>query len=415
MGDVHNFTHPALTNGPVLEGSFQLTNNTPLGVELKLTSPKTEGYANVRWPLQSSTITVSAKFQPFDLDDVLAFSAKLSSLTLAVPLSAPDSKPSPSLVFDGKLQLRNVHTQWADADLLTSTMTYDTTGQALGSVEITNLAAEGEQFELVTTSVSYQQSELTLDPLRFSGLGGNGTVTVDLQPPDQHTKDAPAFDSFDVRWKINSIDALKLQNVAALKTRVVGRLNTSGSLNGPLNPFDWADVNGMIELDLSTGTITGMPGILKVFTDLNLHSLFRTFEKTNAPGLPFHLIKTTFSVTDGVFVTSAPFVMRSDTLNVFTKGSFSMVDKTMDLNVVVQPLTLLDEVLKAIPGVRTILLGHRQTLVPIYVTVKGPFENPKVDVQPMKSLGKTLWRTVVGVFKLPETVVQDIFDKPDKK
>jgi uncharacterized protein YhdP len=235
-------------------------------------------------------------------------------------------------------------------------------------------------------------------------LDGAGTAVIDF----------PAGSTFSVGWDVDHIDALKLQKVAQTKVSVTGHLHSSGLLAGKMTPFDWSSTNGLVQLKLSTGTLTGLPGVVKLLTRLNLHTLFRTFEKNKTPDLPFDLIKTTFTVTHGVFATSSPLVFHSDTLSVWTRGTISVPEKKLDLDVVVQPLTLVDEVLKVIPGIKTILFGHRKTLVPIYVKVTGPFDDPNVDVRSLKTLQKTVWHMFKGIFKLPETMLQDVFG-PEKK
>jgi hypothetical protein len=413
-GDLKNVAHPGISEKTTMSGTFKLSDDVPLSATLNLNSPGSDGAISLTWNVASSTMNVAARFEKLNLDDLLAIGDKFPATGVMAPLASTDTKKSSPMTIKMSLSLNKVHTPWAEAGRLLSTMTWRTDSRAHATIDITRLAAANERIHLVKSSMTYQNGELRFDPVLFQGLGGTGTASIALKPPASTTT-AAAFGTFDVRWNMVGFDALKLQRAMQSSEKISGRLNSWGSLNGAMNPFDWRTVNGLVAFRLSTGSITGMPGVVKVLTALNLHSLFRTIGGANQPGIDFHVIRSTMSVVNGVFITSAPFVLRGDTLSVWSRGSLSMPDNKLNLNVVIQPLTLVDEVLKAIPGVRTILLGKRKTLVPIYAKVTGSPNDPKVDIQPLKSLEKKVWRTVLGVFQLPENILKTIFSSDKTK
>jgi hypothetical protein len=78
-------------------------------------------------------------------------------------------------------------------------------------------------------------------------------------------------------------------------------------------------------------------------------------------------------------------------------------------------LTFFNEIIRLVPGVKQILIGKKKSMLPLWVRISGPLDDPEVKVQPVKSLEKKLWSTVKGVFTLPEDVFSTLTGVVRKK
>jgi hypothetical protein len=269
------------------------------------------------------------------------------------------------------------------------------------------LTARGESFALSTAAVSYRDGGLSISHLGFAGLGGRGTFGFSLAREGQAPSAATLGGlgrRFDIAWEVAELDSPRLLRFLALKPLASGRLRSTGRLSGDRTRLRSDALTGAFRVELASGVISGLPGVVKVLSSLNIKSLFNTVEGKNVRGLPFRVVSASCTVDAGMLKTAAPAALHSDTMDMGLRGSIDLAKDTIQADMVVQFRTFLNEIIRLVPGVKQILIGKKRSLLPLWVKISGPVDDPDIKVQPLKSLKKELWSAVKGVFTLPEDV-----------
>lgn len=99
-------------------------------------------------------------------------------------------------------------------------------------------------------------------------------------------------------------------------------------------------------------------------------------------------------------------------LNMVAGGDVNLLERQMDLTVLVSPLTTLDAIIRHLPVVGRILKG---TLVAIPVGVSGPVTDPKVVPLSPKAVGSRLLGIMERTLETPFKLVEPILPKSQEK
>jgi uncharacterized protein YhdP len=96
------------------------------------------------------------------------------------------------------------------------------------------------------------------------------------------------------------------------------------------------------------------------------------------------------------------FVMDGRTVHLVAHGEADLIDKTLNLKVMVAPLKTVDAIVKAIPLVRDVLGGN---LVVVPLSVTGPFHDPKAEVLSPSAIESELLRIMKRTLQLPLRII----------
>jgi len=97
-------------------------------------------------------------------------------------------------------------------------------------------------------------------------------------------------------------------------------------------------------------------------------------------------------------------------MEIACRGDIDLIDKKLDLTVLVAPLKTVDRIVKKIPLIRAITAG---TLVSIPVKVRGDLTNPKITPLAASAVGSELLGIMKRTLKLPIKVIQPVL--PEEK
>jgi hypothetical protein len=89
-------------------------------------------------------------------------------------------------------------------------------------------------------------------------------------------------------------------------------------------------------------------------------------------------------------------------------GTYDLPTRAVDGRLVVNFLTVTDEIIRLIPGVREILLGKQKGLIPIWVKVTGKADDPAVVVLPARTITGPVWNTFKHILRLPKTILKKL-------
>ena len=121
-------------------------------------------------------------------------------------------------------------------------------------------------------------------------------------------------------------------------------------------------------------------------------------------GVPYDAIVARGELRDGVLdLTKA--AIKSKVLQVAAAGGVDLRGRTLDLQVLVAPLSGVDRVLNVVPVVRH-LTGDALVVVPVRVV--GPFEKPEVKHLPASGVGTSVGNLMKNIVQAPVKIVEPL-------
>jgi hypothetical protein len=390
---------------PRLAVDFRLRSDEPSSLKASVTLEKTAGELTASTPrLGRPALRAQANFSKLDVEEVQAAIRPFLASALSTAAARTETVP---WSLAASLAIARGACRGGRADGLTALVWRGEEGGWRAEAAAPRLAVRGEPFALSTAAVSYQDGNLSISHLGFAGLGGRGTIEFSLARRDE----APGAQEtgglgrrFDIAWDVAELDSSRLLDWMGMRPLATGRFRSTGRLSGDRTKPGSGELKGSFQVQLASGVISGLPGAVKFLSSLNVRSLFKTVEGRNVRGLPFRVASASCTVDAGLLRLAAPAALHSDTMVMGLLGSVDLAKGTIQADMVVQFLTVFNEVIRLIPGVKQILIGKKMSMLPIWVKISGPLDDPEVRVQPVKSLRKKLWSTVKRVFTLPEDV-----------
>ena len=224
---------------------------------------------------------------------------------------------------------------------------------------------------------------------RLRGRLGEGRLTVDAQVRRQDGRRAVEF-----TFALAAAEADRVLRVQGTdRGRISGRLNADGTLRAEAagGPQFWRSLGGRLNLQVLGGQIRRFRTLAKVLGFLNLAELF---EVPGGPdradrAWPYTQISGTFALERGVARTE-DLRLESNTMKVAAAGGIDLAEETLAVTLAVQPLQRLDAVLARIPVAGYILTGKEGRFVTVYVSAKGPIDDPQIRGETLMTLGRGL-------------------------
>src|SRR5688572_28548417 len=151
-------------------------------------------------------------------------------------------------------------------------------------------------------------------------------------------------------------------------------------------------MDGDVSFEVKDGVVWGLPGVVTAFSHLNLTSLFT--KKDDRGGMPFQHAAGRFRMSGGRLRFDQPARFENRTLQVALAGDVDVKGQQVDAALVLHFLTFMGEVLRAVPGLGSALMGGKKSLFPVVVRVTGPLSSPKFDYQAARSLLAPFWTQI---------------------
>ena len=174
----------------------------------------------------------------------------------------------------------------------------------------------------------------------------------------------------------------------------------------------YTNLEGGMELTSRNGRVEKYGGLAKFFTILNFGELFRgqgpEFDKE---GFPYDKLTAKADIKDGkVTITEA--AMDGPSIKVVCEGFIDLVNKKLDLQLLVIPVMAVDSVIKKIPIVNFVL-GKNFVSIPIRVT--GDLSNPDVEKLSPSAISFGLFGLIKQTLNIPVTIFKPISKKEKKE
>lgn len=221
--------------------------------------------------------------------------------------------------------------------------------------------------------------------------------------------DGNRINRYDLNLKLDKVDASHLLRDLDISREVTGSLSLQGNLTARGSTM--TDIKrsalGNLRLHLEEGKLRKFNVLSKLFSLLNLSQLLK-FQLPDMVqgGMPYEVIKGSFSVKDGTLATQDLFI-RSDAINISVVGSTDIVREVLDFTIGVQPLQTVDKLVNRIPVVGWLLTGKGGSVVTAYFEARGTWADPQVKSVSAKSLSRGAWNVFRRVFELPVRLFSD--------
>jgi hypothetical protein len=259
------------------------------------------------------------------------------------------------------------------------------------------LRCDGAEMRNVNALVSRSTGPYMLDRMSFESFGGSVAAQGSYLP-------SASTGALTISWRTFGVQAGDLFRWAGSTFPAGGVADSEGKVTTGVGALFLPALNGRIKLDVRSGWVVGMPGILKVLSRLNVVSLVSS-SSGGSSRVSFDEMRGVVRIENGRASTEEPFVLENKTLQLAFMGSYDLKARTVDGKVAVNFLTVTDEIIRLIPGVRQILLGGEKGLIPIWLEVKGDADDPEMRVLAGRSIAGPVWNTLQHILGLPKQLI----------
>jgi uncharacterized protein YhdP len=151
---------------------------------------------------------------------------------------------------------------------------------------------------------------------------------------------------------------------------VTGRYSISGSLISEVTTREpIRSLKGNLDLKAHSGRIYRYGVLAKVLALLNLTEIFRgKLPDIVHSGFAYETIKVRGEFEGGQFILKEG-IINGASMTISYRGTFNLVDETLDMRIIVAPFKTIDNLVMNIPLVKN-LLGGRSISIPFVVTGK---------------------------------------------
>jgi len=221
-----------------------------------------------------------------------------------------------------------------------------------------------------------------------------------------------------VEPELDNVPFQSLEKIISMKLNIDGPLTLSGKMSGKIPDIAGRtqtfikSLKGHVEMQSGPGQIKENTTVVRPFfavlTVINLKGLLpgnmdKNFSKKGLSYTTFRLIA---DISDGK-VSMDEVNLVTPAIRINSAGTLELPEQQLDLQAKVEVFGTLDAVLGLIP-----LVGKpAEKLTDINLDIKGPLENVKVQVKPVKSVGNAL----KGLRNEPLNGIKDLFKKRDNQ
>lgn len=266
-------------------------------------------------------------------------------------------------------------------------------------VDVRDAVFRGESLRQLSFSVlRNDRGEFAVRDVTAEAFGGRllGGATF-YYLPGQKPRSFAMPPQFRLSWQLEGLDIARFSETFQIKKVFSGSGSAAGTLTGPWPVEDWTRMDGNVSFDVRDGVVWGLPGMVAAFSHLNITSLFS--KKAENGGMPFRHATGRFEMGGGNLHFDVPARFENKTLEMAFAGTIDVAGQKVDAALVLHFLTFMGEVIRAVPGLGSVLMAGRKSLFPVVVRVTGPLSAPTFDYQAARSLLAPFWTP----FRRPST------------
>jgi hypothetical protein len=254
-----------------------------------------------------------------------------------------------------------------------------------------------------TADVTEHRFTLTVLDANVCGIGTPGTIAAD---PNELSL---AFRPVAMEQSLKAlVSCLGIQRETA-----TGQYDLNGEFAARGAPRDlMQSARGQFEFKAVNGRIHGIGLTAQLLSVLSAATgSVRSLPDLSKEGLPYDRIIIKADV-EGSKLRIQQAVLDGPSVTWAAEGSADLASRTLDLTVLLAPLTTADYALARIP-VLGFLLGGSLVTFPVRVT--GKFDSPTINPLSPTAVGQSLLRTMTRTLELPRVVIKPFLPKAEEK
>jgi hypothetical protein len=196
------------------------------------------------------------------------------------------------------------------------------------------------------------------------------------------------------------------------RTRITGIFDLTAHLRSQGKSGDFMkSLRGRIMFTARDGEILDYPMLTKIFEVLNFTDMLRgKFPDLEKQAFSYNSITIKGYIKEGKLILREAAIDGTSS-DLAAEGEIDLIDKKIDITVLVAPFETVDYIIKHIPLVSNIL-GN--TLITIPVKVEGDLSNPTVTVLSPTAIGEGILGIMKRTLQLPFTVIKPILPEEPK-
>ncbi len=195
--------------------------------------------------------------------------------------------------------------------------------------------------------------------------------------------------------------------------QVTGQFDLTGDITGKASGDALVRaLQGSMELSARDGNILQDPVLSKVFSLLNVTEMLRGKMPDLASNqLPYDSLTIKADLQDGSLILKET-VLSGPTVGIVGDGTVHLIDKEVDLRLIVAPLRTVDFIIEKTPVVKNIMGGK---LITVPVRIAGDWKDPHVTMLSAASVGSRLLGIMKNTLMLPVELVEPVLPKQDEE
>lgn len=212
--------------------------------------------------------------------------------------------------------------------------------------------------------------------------------------------------SHQIEFEVEKADLERLVEQARLKSPFAsGAFFTRGSLTfetgGDRQPL--STVGGSVALKASRGNLSHYPALVRIFGLLSSPVQPWRLPDLTKEQMPYSRLAGEFTVSNGVMETKG-LVLDSKVVRASAVGKVSLPDWSLNMDLAVQPLQVIERGIRNIPLLGRIL-PKEQSLAVVYFDMNGPIADPQVTIAPVKTLGQSVVEVLLLLLRAPDRLL----------
>jgi hypothetical protein len=193
--------------------------------------------------------------------------------------------------------------------------------------------------------------------------------------------------------------------------QITGRGDIDAKLISVMGPDLIKAGDGEVKFRIEKGRLSGMPGLIKTFALLNLSAMLG--DKNKPPnGLEFETVNGYVDVQNGVARTRGVILLESPTLNLGVTGQVDFGKQVINAQMLIGVANLGEAFIAHIPFVRRFKSGDKKGVIPIWLGISGPLNDPEITLLPLRTFDRRMWKVLPAPFQVPDNVLKGIYEKP---
>jgi hypothetical protein len=193
------------------------------------------------------------------------------------------------------------------------------------------------------------------------------------------------------------------------EVQITGEFDLGGNIRAQARPEKMLEsLNGNFEIQTGKGRVHHHVPMEKLLAYLNVLGIVKgQLSEMKEKGFAFDSISAKAGIKDGKIVIHEG-IIDGLTMDIASQGNVDLVDKKIDLVILVAPVKTVDTILQKIPIIRRIT---KDGLITVAVKMEGDLANPKVQTLPASAVGSGLVGMMKRTLKLPFEVIDPVLPK----